>query len=397
MILLSGFFSGSETALISLNKLQIEHLVRKKRKGIEIVKALKDKPNDLLITILIGNNIVNIGASTFATTIALGLFENNVIGITTGVMTFLILTFGEIIPKNLALNYNVKFSVFAAKPLYLLHIILYPLIRFYNLFNKLFKGKERPLVTEEEIKSFVAVGQRVGQIKETEKELIHRIFRFDDVSVREIMTPKPDMVILNSKDKIENHVTFFTKTPHSRIPIYEKTKENIIGIVHIKDVVNAIQKKKINKTLKSLMKTAFFVPETKKIDTLLKQFQVRNHHLAIVADEHGVITGLVTLEDVLEEIVGEIQDETDKIEPDIERLHSNKWKIEGRADIKDINKRLKIRLKEHVDFETFGGYILHELGRIPKQGETVKIKSIKIRIARKTGQRILDTIVWKNK
>jgi len=168
MILLSGFFSGAETALFSLNKLKVEHLVEKKKKGIDTVKFLKDRPHDLLVTLLIGNNIVNVGASAFATSVAIGLFQNNAIGITTGVMTFLILTFGEIIPKNFALHHNVLFSIVVAKPIYILSIIFYPIVKFYGFFNRRFENEGDPMVTEEEIQTYINIGQKTGEIKKEE-------------------------------------------------------------------------------------------------------------------------------------------------------------------------------------------------------------------------------------
>ncbi len=391
LIVLSAFFSASEVALLSLSRLKIEHLVRKKKPGIEIVQKLKKKPHDLLVTILIGNNIVNIGASTFATTVAMDLFKNNVVSITTFAMTFLILTFGEIMPKSFAMKHNVGFSIFASKPLYFLSIIFYPIIKFYDLFSPKYK-KKKPIITEDEIKSYVSVGKKYGQIKESERQLIHRIFKFDDVTAEDIMTRRLDMVILNANDRLRDHIEFFIKLPHTRIPVYKKEKDNIIGVIHMKDVLRVIHSKKYNVKLKSLIKPVLFIPETRKIDVLLREFQLKNKHMAIVIEDKEVI-GLVTLEDVLEEIVGEIEDETDIIS--IKQLKKNKWEVSGRADLKQVNKKLKIKLKKHQKFETFGGFILHELDKVPEYGQVVKIKGLRIKVIRKTGRHILDTVVWK--
>jgi len=396
-IVLSGFFSGIETAFFSLDRLRIKHLLKEKRSGAKTVEKLKSNPQRLLTTILIGNNVANIGASAIATSIAIQFAGSYAVGIATGIMTLIILIFGEITPKSLAVKHNETVALMVSKPLLILQTILLPISFLFESLANLITGskKERPIVTEEEIKTFVSVGAEAGQVKATERELIHRIFRFDDLNASEIMVPKPDMILLNANDSIKEHVNFFIKMPHTRIPIYEKNKDKIIGVVHVKDVLKAIYHKRINKKLRSLMKPIFFVPETKKLDTLLKQFKIRNQHIAIVVDEYGVVTGLITLEDVLEEIVGEIQDETDIVDPNVEKISQNKWKIKGKTDIQDVNKKLRLRLKEHADFETFGGYILHEIGRIPKKGETINIKRLKITINRKTGQRILDTTVKK--
>ncbi|MFW5846595.1 MAG: hemolysin family protein [Nanoarchaeota archaeon] len=398
LIVLSGFFSGSETAFFSLSKLRVEHLAEKKKKGIETVKKLKEKPHSLLITLLIGNNLVNVGSSALATKISLDFFQNSGIGIAIGVMTFLILTFGEIIPKNFALNHNVRFSIIAAKPIYFLLIVFFPIIKFYDLFlrksNKYSKG---PIVTEEEIKSYVKAGHKAGEIKKQEREMISKIFQFDDVAVKEIMTPKPDIFLLNSEDKLQDHIKDFIKKPYSRIPVYFKNKDNIIGVLYIKEILKKIVDKRVNRKLKNFVKPVLFVPETRMIDSLLKDFQLKNQHMAIVVDEHGIVSGLITLEDILEQIVGDIQDEVDIDKPGIEKINYKKWKISGKVNIHEVNEKLKTRIKNTDDYDTFGGYVLHKIGRVPKTGEIIKIYNHKIKINRKAGQRILDTTVWKIK
>lgn len=375
---LSAFFSGAETALISISKLRAKHLAEKHPSKINnALRKLKENPSRMLTTILIGNNVVNIGAASFATTVAMQFFGSYAVGVATGVMTFLVLVFGEITPKSLAMHYNEQYAKIVAIPVWYLSVILYPAIKifdaFYNTFTKNLRNKSRsPTVSEEYLKGIVTASQEEGSIKEIEKEMVHNIFEFDDINASEIMTPKTDMFLLKSNLKLNDAIDIMLKNPFSRVPIYKDAVDNIIGIVSLRDVIDNVKKKKKgNITLEKIMRKPYFVPEQKKIDMLLRQFQKKKKHMAIIVDEHGIITGLVTMEDVLEQIVGEIMDETDRRDPNIRKLKRKEWMVKGKTDIEEVNEKIKINLPDEEDYDTLGGYILNKSGHIPKRGEKI--------------------------
>jgi len=382
LLILSGFFSGAEVALVSLTRSKAEQLYKKKKFGVVYVKKLKDDPQRMLATILIGNNIANVAASALATSIMIRIFENYAVGIATGVMTLLILIFGEITPKSIAAKNNELISRLVAAPIWYLSIILAPILnvldKFLNKFIKLIgiKAKEK-VITEEEIISMVKLAEEEGSIKEIEEKMINRIFKFDDTNASEIATPRRDMVMVDSKLRVKDAMKVFLKKNHTRMPVYEKFKDNIVGIVHIKDLIKHMQGK--NKSIIQIMYKPYFVPEVKKLSDLLKQFQKRKEHMAMVVDEHGSITGLVTLEDVLEEIVGEIVDETDIIAPNIKNIDKNTWIVNGKTDVDEINEKLSMKLKGK-GYDTINGFILKITGKIPKQYDEITYNNFKFRV-----------------
>ncbi|MFH1439372.1 MAG: hemolysin family protein [Candidatus Woesearchaeota archaeon] len=390
---LSGFFSGAEVALVSLRKHKIEVMIKKGRPGSIFVKKLTDKPQRMLTTILIGNNFVNIGASAYATTIVMNLFQSYAVAIATGVMTFFILIFGEITPKTIAVGNNEKFALFSAPFIWYLGILLRPISVILEKFIQKFMGfigirAKKQLITEEEIISIVDTAEKQGSIKQIEKKLIKNIFRFDEMDAYTIGTPKTDMVVVEERTKVKDLVNLMLKKGHSRIPIYKKDKDNIVGIIHIKDIIIHIEGKDKFSSVSKYMKKPFFVPDVIKVSKLLREFQRRKGHMAVMVDEHGAVTGLVTLEDVLEEIVGEIIDETDQDIPNIKKTGNNIWIVKGKAEIYDINRKIGMRIPKKDNYDTFGGFILNRLGRIPKIGDRLTHNKFSIRIEEKIGQRI---------
>jgi len=383
LIALSGFFSGSETALFSLSRLRVKHLIRKGNTKFLAVEKLKDRPQRLLITILLGNNIVNIWAAALATSIALKFSLSHAVSITTGIMTFLILVFGEIVPKSFAARFNEQISKTVAKPIIFMQIILLPVIMLFenitNIFTSLVGKKDRPLVTEEELKTFVNVGEEAGQIKENERALIHRIFKFDDLEAKEVMTPRKKMICIDADSKVRDIMNVFKMKHHSRLPVYRDNLDQIIGFVHVLDLQDLSGREK-NKRVGEVCRPVLFVPHSKKLDSLLKFFQRKKQHLAIVVDGFGTNVGLVTIEDVLEEIVGVIIDETEKIEPWIKKVGSRSWRVDGRADIDDINEKCKVQLPEKDLPHNLSNYILNKMQRIPNEGQTVKLGKCEIEI-----------------
>ena len=390
LLALSAFFSGSETALTFISRYKVKHLFDQKKRGSKNLKRLTDNPQRMLITILVGNNLINISASVFATTIAYQLLSNNVIGIATGVMTFLILVFGEIVPKTLATQHSEAISLFVAGPIWFLSVILWPLIRLWEAMSFSKKGKT-PFITEDELKTIVNVGKKEGTIKEA--EMIHRVFKFDDISVKDVMTPKTDMKAVNINKHVGDVLTIAASTGYSRFPVFENSKDHIKGVVYVKDIL----KNRNNTSIEEVMNHAYFVPDTKKIDVLLKQFQKKKINMAIVVNEHGSVIGLVTGEDIVEEIVGEIMDETDKIDPEIIRKGKKSWIVQGKTDIQDVNKTLKLKLSDKEDFSTLGGFILHRLGKFPKKGEEIKLGNTVMKVLNVEHNRIKEVRIEKGK
>jgi CBS domain containing-hemolysin-like protein len=366
LLLLSGFFSSAETALFSISRAKARHIAKEKGLTNALIKKMKDDPHRLLSTILIGNNLVNVGAAALATAMMIELVASNAVGIATGIMTALILIFGEIIPKSLATRNNVLIARLVILPLYWLSILFAPIIYLLNFIPKLTRKVQRKSrVTEEELMTFVEVVEEEGGIEEEEKELIHNIFEFDDTSASEIMTPRADMFVINVNDDL--NVEAVIRSGFSRIPVIEEDIDHVIGILNIKDLFMHQVTSAKQTDLRRVMSEPYFVPENKKLDHLLQEFKRRKQHLAIVVDEHGGVSGLISLEDALEEIVGEIVDETDKVEPHIVKLNKNEWRVLGKSEIDDVNEKLEMDIPDTKEYDTFSGYILDQIGRIHRQ------------------------------
>ncbi|MEJ2728592.1 MAG: hemolysin family protein [Deltaproteobacteria bacterium] len=392
LLLLSGFFSSAETALFSISKAKAIHLAKEKGPANKLIKKMKADPHRLLTTILIGNNIVNIGASAIATAITINLFESHAVGIATGVMTFLILIFGEIFPKSIATRNNILIARLVIFPLYWLSILLTPLVVFLNFIPKL-TGKihKKPIVTEEELMTFVEVVEEEGGIEEEEKALIENIFEFDDTNASEIMTPRADMFVIDVNEELK--LEEIVKSGFTRIPVIEEDIDHVVGILNIKDLLmhQATSDEPID--VRKIMRGPYFVPENKKLDNLLQQFKKRKQHMAIVVDEHGGVSGLITLEDALEEIVGEIIDETDTVEYHIVKTKSNEWRVLGKSEIDEVNEIIKMNIPDSWEYDTFSGYVLNHIGRIPQEKEEIAIGPFLITVNEKEGNRIREYIV----
>ena len=400
-LVLSGFFSSSETALFSISKIKAFHIAKDGSRTGQLIVKMKQDPHTLLTTILIGNNLVNIGGSALATSLAISYFESNAVGIATGVMTLVILVFGEIFPKSFATQHNVLVARVVIFPLFWLSKIFWPLVVLLNFIPRLY-GAANPsyhAVTEDELMTMVEVVEEEGEIKEAEKEYITNIFEFDDTSCCEIMTPRADMFVVDAVEKLD--IPAILSTGYSRIPVIEDSIDNVIGVLHIKDLFTSYQKitaageQITSLDIKAIMKKPYFIPESKKLDSLLQEFKAKKSHMAIVVDEHGGVAGLVTLEDVVEEIFGEIIDETDRMVPDIVRLKDNKWLVAGRINVEDLNKEIDINIPESVSYDTFSGFFLEQIDRIPQPGESVIIDRWTATVKDMDGNRIQSFIVKK--
>lgn len=392
LLVLSGFFSSAETALFSISKTRARHIAKQEGKSYSLILRMKNDPHRLLSTILIGNNVVNVGAAALATSIVIGILPNYAVGIATGIMTLLILIFGEVLPKSIATRNNIMVARIAIFPIYWMSLLFHPVIVFLNFIPKITgKIKKTPSATEEELLTFVEVVEEEGEIKEEEKELIHNIFEFDDTNASEIMTPRTDMFVVKADEKLQ--LEEIVKSGYTRIPVIEEDIDHIIGTIHIKDIFlhQATSSEEID--VRKIMRTPYFVPENKKLDTLLHRFKKGKHHMAIVVDEHGGVAGLITLEDALEEIVGEISDETDKDEPHIIKLRSREWIVLGKSDIDEINEEIGMDIAESSEYDTFSGYFLEKIGRIPDEKEELETGEFVVMVEEMEGNRIKKFIV----
>jgi len=399
LFLLSAFFSAAETALTGLSRIRVGRMLEQRVPGAKLVRQLKEKPADFLSTILIGNNLVNVAAAALATSLTIHFFEElgwggeaAAVGAATGIMTFLLLVFGEITPKTVALRNAERFSRVAAPVIFVLGVIIKPLAYFVGFFSRpfiyLFGGKapeKGPFVTEEDIRYIIAAGEKEGVIEQEEREMITSIFEFGETVVREVMTPRPDITAVRSGLPVAEIIKVVVESGHSRIPIYEGNLDNVLGIVYAKDLLGC----KENIDFKDILRPAVFIPETKKVAELMHEMQAARTHLAIIVDEFGVTTGLVTLEDLIEEIVGEIHDEFEREEKMIEKAGENTHVVDGRISIKDLNDRLKLNLPEkEKEYDTVGGFVFAELGKAPSVGNTVRFEDLSISVERILRRRI---------
>jgi putative hemolysin len=387
LLALSGFFSSAETALFSISRTRARHLAKSGRPSHVLILRLKENPHRLLTTILIGNNVVNIGASAIATALALEFFPGYAIGLATGVMTLLILVFGEVFPKSLAARHNVAIASFAIVPLYWLSLLLWPVILFLNFIPRLSgKVENQPSVTEEELMTFVEVGEEEGHIREEERELISNIFEFDDTAASEIMTPRGDMFVVDVNRELD--LQAIIESGFTRLPVIDSDIDHVIGILNIKDLFRHHVTNGGAVVVRDMMTEPYFVPENMKLNMLLQEFRERKQHIAIVVDEYGGVSGLITMEDALEELVGDISDETDKEEPHIIAVKPGTWVVLGKADIEEVNAAIPLEIPDTRDYDTFTGYILYLIGRMPELKETLIVGDYEVTVEEMEGTRI---------
>jgi CBS domain containing-hemolysin-like protein len=377
LILFSAFFSGTETAFFSLSNIKLKKMISRKEKNAKLVAKLKSNPQRLLITILIGNNLANVAAASLATVIVADIFHSQVVGITTGIMTLVILIFGEITPKSISIKYNEKISRLTAKPLLLIERILLPIIW---LFEKVYprRGLRVPAITEEELRIMTSVGVEEGTVQKREAEIIKKVFQLNDITVEDVMTPRSEVYALEENRKLKSVKNKIINSPFSRMPIYGKSIDQITGILYKDDALIHLAKKGTDVILKRIAREAIFIPESKFIDELMREFQSRHIHMAVVVNEYGEVVGIVTLEDVIEELVGEIVDETDISEELIKRVDKKTILVHGTTEVKHINKFFNISLEER--YITISGLLEDKLNRIPEIGQKLKLGNIVLEI-----------------
>ena len=380
LICLSAFFSSAETSMTTVNKIRIQSLAEQGDKRASILLTVIEDSGKLLSTILIGNNIVNISASSLATTITMRLFGNAAVSISTGIITLLVLIFGEITPKTMASLHAEKMALSYARIIHFLMFLLTPVI---FLVNKMAKGVLTFLrvddsvkgntITEHELRTLVNVGHKEGVIETEERQMIYNVFDFGDSQAQDVMVPRIDVTFADVNSSYEDLIQLFREEKHTRFPVFEETTDNIIGIINVKDLLLTDQK---DFTLRKILREAYFTYEYKKTSELLMEMKEHSVSFAVVLDEYGATSGIVTLEDLVEEIVGDIHDEYDIEEEDdlTEILPGKEYLALGSARLDDLDEVLHLDI-ESDDYDSIGGYIIEQLDRFPEKGESVTTES----------------------
>lgn len=391
LLILSGVFSGSETALVGLSMGRVQALVKEGRIGSAAVYRLKKDPSQMLTTILIGNNLVNIAASALATVIATREFGSSGPGIAVGLLTLFILVFGEITPKSLATRYPERISLFIALPLLAFMRLMYPLVWMFSRFTTwvyhLTGGKEEPTVTESELISMLGYGVQEGEIEHDEREIIERVFGFNDLTVRDVMTPMRDVFSLNGRKTVAKVLPVVIRKPYSRIPLKNKETNHLYKLLHLRDLLEASASGHRDESIENIAHEPLYVPQYLAIDDLFAKFRRHKRVFAIVVDEFGDERGIVTLEDLMEELVGEIYDESDITPKEAEQISEDEIIIEGSAELRIIESLFDMELPGKPT-DTVGLWILSHTEKIPKVGEIFIIDDLEVKILLATSRSI---------
>jgi CBS domain containing-hemolysin-like protein len=401
LIALSAFFSSSEIAMFSLAEHRVESLSNEGGRSAPVLGELRDDPHRLLVTILVGNNLVNIAMSSIATGLLAFYLGNQgqAVAIATVGITALVLLFGESAPKSYAVENTESWALRIARPLKVAEYVLLPLVVVFDyltrMVNKVTGGRsaiETSYVTRDEIREMIRTGEREGVIEEDEREMLQRIFRFNNTIAKEVMTPRLDMEAISTEDSVAEAIEACIRSGHARLPVYEGSLDNIIGVVHIRDLVRDLNYAEAEDVdLDDLIQPTLHVPESKNVDELLAEMRDNRMHMVIVIDEFGTTEGLVTMEDLTEEIVGEIL-EGEEDEP-IEFLDEDTALVRGEVNIEEVNEALGIDLPEGEEFETIAGFIFNRSGRLVEEGEVIAYDGTEIRVEAVENTRIMKARV----
>ncbi len=361
---------------MSLSKIRLIHMVEEKTRGASIIKDLRDNPSKMLGTILVGNNIVNIGASSIATVLAIEYFGDTGAGIATGITTILVLIFGEITPKSLAAQKSERVSLIVARPIFILTYLLNPIVFVFTQIAGLFmrllglqSNANLPTITEDELKSMVNLGEEEGVIEDHEKTMICNVFDFADQLVKDVMIQRMDIIAIDMNASYDEIIKIIKNEQYSRYPIYSKRIDNIVGILNVKELVYRDPEEIFD--IKKFVKKPYYTFEFTNTSELFNEMKKRRTHMAIVLDEYGGTAGIVTIEDLVEEIVGEISDEYDMHTQEIETIREGEYIVDGSTRIEELNELIGTEIEsEHYD--SIGGFVIELMGRLPRQGESVE-------------------------
>jgi len=397
-LLISAFFSSSETAFISLQRIRIKHLESKGVAGAGRVARILERPEKFLSTVVLGNNFVNTAAAALGTAIAISLWggsEKVAVLIATVVVTAVLLLTGEILPKIAAAQHSERIALLYVTPITVLSWLLYPAVAMLEwlgtAFSKLVGGTpvRRALVTEEELRTMISVGKEEGVVEEAEAKMLHKVFEFGDHPVHEAMTPRPDVAWVEKGMKLADFLKVYSEFPHSRFPVYEESYDKVVGILSIKDVLMAQAQGTLDEeaSLDSLIRPIIFVPENKRIGELFMEMQAAGNQMAVVVDEYGGIDGIVTMEQLLEQVVGQFGDELARRVKDFLAIDEHTYDVDGSVRIEEINEELSLDLPTG-DYETVAGFVLNRLGHIPKEGEQLRYGNLKLVVKEMRGLKV---------
>jgi len=392
LIGLSGFFSGLEVALVGVRRSKVHQMLNKKLPGATALYKLKSNPSRMMASVNLGNNLVNVASTALATDIALKIFENNGLAIVIGAMTFLILVFGEITPKTYCNANAAKIALRYSRVLLAFSYAFYPVVW---IFEQITKGiikltgssQEPPRLTEEEIKGVIEQGLEDDAIEKQESKLVHGALNFDDIVIRSVMTPRTKMFTLNSKMLLFEALPLINKSGFSRIPLYGKNHDEITGIINVRDILKYLETDQKLINLQQLARKPIFVSQEKKVSDLLKEMQGRKAHMAIVLDEFEGVEGCVTLEDLVEEIVGEIHDETDVAKSNFQKEGGDVIITNGDIEIDEINEIFRTDIPPGNDYASLSGLLHEKLRDIPKEGDKIVIGSLRIIVEKVLGNK----------
>ena len=396
LIGLSGFFSGLEVALVGIRKSKVLQLVKENARGSKALHKLKSNPGKMMASVNLGNNLVNVASTALATNVALRIFGNDGLAIAIGIMTFLILVFGEITPKTYC-NANATKIALRYSPFLLgFGYALYPIVKLFEIITRgmvKLTGSSYvpPPITEEEIKGVIDQGLEDKAIEKAEMELVHGALNFDETVIRAVMTPRTKMFMLNSGMMLFEALPLINQSGFSRIPVYGDNKDEIVGIVHVRDLLKFLEKDEKMIELKKIARKPIFVSQEKKVSDLLKEMQGRQTHMAIVLDEFGGVEGCATLEDLIEEIVGEIRDETDVKKTVFHHIDKDTIVTNGDIEIDTVNEIFKTNVPEGDDYASLNGLLHEKLHDIPKEGDKIEIDSLRI-VVEKVSKNIPERI-----
>ncbi len=404
-LLLSAFFSSSETAFTALQRIRVEHLVSTKVPGAARIARMMQHPEKLLSAILTGNNLVNTAAASLATVLAVSFWGEQGILIATIGMTIILLIFCETTPKIIAAHNAERTAMRTARSVEIVQAVFTPaVLALSSIATRLSKmaGGEpvsRSLVSEEEIRTMISVGHKEGTVEEAEAEMLHNVFDFGNRPVLEVMIPRPEVIAIEQGSAVADFLTTYAESPLSRFPVYKENMDNVVGILSIKDVLMALAKGNIDQksSIDDLVRPAYFTPETKRINELFAEMRDNNYRMAVIVDEYGGTAGVVSLSRLVEEIVGEIGDELANIEKEYEAINEYTFQVDGSMRIDEANEEMQLGLPDGEDYETVAGFILNLLGHIPRRGEQLKYKGLKIVITKMRGLKIEEVLLTKEK
>lgn len=400
-LLAAAFFCSAETAFIGLQKFRLHHLVQIHHKKAKVVAKILEQPEKFLATVLLGINFFETAVATLGTIIAVSLWGENLgAALAVIIITILTLVFAEFIPKSMAARYGEKIALAFAVPIQFISVVFYPFVYVLNRigisFTRLAGGDTelKPTISQEEVRSAITVGEAEGVWDGDEAEMLHKCIEFTDRPVYEAMTPRTEIVWVEQGTTAEDFLKIYKQTPHSRFPVYKESTDNVVGVLYIKDVLMAQANGELgmDSPVDEMVRPVYFVPETKQFGVLLSEMKDTNYKMAIVVDEFGGVAGVVTLDQLLEEIVGTIGDELVSGEKDIVTINSNTFELDGGLRIEEANDELGLGLPAGK-YETVAGFVLSRLARIPKQGEQLKYRNLKLDIMEMKGVKIEKILV----